>query len=129
MAYEPTQWKAGDTVTSAKLNKMEQGIAASGGIRVVQLLVSNFGPITLVITPNELINAFRNSEVIIISGVNSEGNTFQSLISDYHYDGTTYFIQVNEDLPIFTFSDPDVTFSYTPESSGDNNPGGGNISL
>lgn len=26
MAYEPTNWKAGDVVTSAKLNKMEQGI-------------------------------------------------------------------------------------------------------
>ena len=27
MSYIPTEWKAGDTVTSAKLNKMEQGIA------------------------------------------------------------------------------------------------------
>ena len=31
MSYTPTNWKAGDTVTSTKLNKMEQGIAASGG--------------------------------------------------------------------------------------------------
>lgn len=30
MSYEPTNWKAGDTVTSAKLNKIEQGIAKSG---------------------------------------------------------------------------------------------------
>ena len=30
MTYNPTNWKAGDTVTSAKLNKMEQGIANSG---------------------------------------------------------------------------------------------------
>ena len=29
MSYEPTQWSAGDTVTSAKLNKLEQGIANS----------------------------------------------------------------------------------------------------
>lgn len=27
MSYEPTNWKDGDLVTSAKLNKMEQGIA------------------------------------------------------------------------------------------------------
>ena len=27
MSYEPTNWKAGDTVTSAKLNKLEQGVA------------------------------------------------------------------------------------------------------
>ena len=27
MSYTPTTWKSGDTVTSAKLNKIEQGIA------------------------------------------------------------------------------------------------------
>ena len=27
MAYEPTQWRSGDTITSERLNKMEQGIA------------------------------------------------------------------------------------------------------
>lgn len=32
MAYTPTEWQSGDIVTSAKLNKIEQGIAdASGG--------------------------------------------------------------------------------------------------
>ena len=30
MSYTPTNWKSGDVVTSAKLNKMEGGIAASG---------------------------------------------------------------------------------------------------
>ena len=35
MSYEPTQWKDGDLVTSAKLNKIEQGIAAGGGILIV----------------------------------------------------------------------------------------------
>lgn len=33
MSYEPTNWKDGDLVTSAKLNKMEQGIA--NGVLVV----------------------------------------------------------------------------------------------
>ena len=35
MSYEPTQWKDGDLVTSAKLNKLEQGVANGGGIMVV----------------------------------------------------------------------------------------------
>lgn len=35
MTYEPTQWKAGDTVTSAKLNKIEQGIAGAGGANIL----------------------------------------------------------------------------------------------
>lgn len=35
MSYEPTNWKDGDLVTSAKLNKIEQGIAAGGGVLIV----------------------------------------------------------------------------------------------
>lgn len=35
MSYTPTNWSAGDTVTSAKLNKMEQGIANAGGANIL----------------------------------------------------------------------------------------------
>lgn len=35
MSYEPTEWKTGDVVTSAKLNKLEQGVADAGGILVL----------------------------------------------------------------------------------------------
>lgn len=31
MSYEPTTWKDGDLVTSAKLNKLENGVAAASG--------------------------------------------------------------------------------------------------
>ena len=31
MAYTPTQWVTGDTVTATKLNKLEQGVANAGG--------------------------------------------------------------------------------------------------
>ena len=31
MAYEPTVWESGDIVTSAKLNKLEQGVASAAG--------------------------------------------------------------------------------------------------
>lgn len=41
MSYEPTQWKAGDTVTSAKLNKIEQGIAANGGVLIIPIFSYN----------------------------------------------------------------------------------------
>lgn len=30
MSYTPTEWKKGDKVTSAKLNKLEQGVADAG---------------------------------------------------------------------------------------------------
>ena len=35
MSYTPTEWKSGDVVTSAKLNKIEQGIASAGGVLIV----------------------------------------------------------------------------------------------
>lgn len=38
MSYIPTNWKAGDTVTSAKLNKIEQGIATSSGTLIVHMI-------------------------------------------------------------------------------------------
>lgn len=39
MAYTPTEWKKGDIVSSAKLNKMEEGIANAGPL-VVTLIPS-----------------------------------------------------------------------------------------
>lgn len=35
MSYTPTNWKAGDTVTSAKLNKIEQGIVNAEGANIL----------------------------------------------------------------------------------------------
>ena len=40
MSYTPTTWAAGDTVTAAKLNKLEQGVA-SGGVLVVNMSLNN----------------------------------------------------------------------------------------
>jgi len=31
MSYTPTEWNTGDVITSAKLNKLEQGVAEAGG--------------------------------------------------------------------------------------------------
>ena len=45
MAYEPTQWRSGDTITSERLNKMEQGIAGSGDVYVLHT--------TMTVTPAE----------------------------------------------------------------------------
>lgn len=36
MPYEPTNWKTGDVVTSAKLNKLEQGVSGGGVLKVTE---------------------------------------------------------------------------------------------
>lgn len=35
MSYTPNTWQTGDTITAAKLNNMEQGIASAGGVLIV----------------------------------------------------------------------------------------------
>lgn len=82
--YNPTNWQAGDTVTSAKLNKIEQGIA-NGGIRIVHAIEiepsgevvqeisegeqaqNNTSPdMHLDITPNDLEDMLNNGQLPIL---------------------------------------------------------------
>lgn len=57
MAYDPTVWKSGDTITSAKLNKLENGLAeASGGGTGGGVLVVNDNNGTLDKTWQEIVN-------------------------------------------------------------------------
>lgn len=37
MAYTPTMWKTGDTVTAANLNKLEEGVANAGGVLSIEM--------------------------------------------------------------------------------------------
>lgn len=44
MAYTPTTWTTGDTVTATKMNKIENGIAnAGGGNPTIKMVTNNFG--------------------------------------------------------------------------------------
>jgi hypothetical protein len=64
MAYEPTTWKSGDVVTSEKLNKIEQGIAAgsSGGNGAMTVgVVIDGNTITLDKTWKELAVAIKTN--------------------------------------------------------------------
>lgn len=42
MAYTPTNWSTGDTVTATKLNKLEQGIANAGSVATVRFSASGY---------------------------------------------------------------------------------------
>ena len=81
MSYEPTIWKDGDLVTSAKLNKLEQGVADGGGTLIVNLSIGEMGgnlraatqgeaasepPMICDKTAGEIYEAFRNGNVRFI---------------------------------------------------------------
>ena len=53
MAYEPTVWKDGDVISAAKLNKIENGVAAGGGLPEVH--------IDFTISDNEIVPSVRES--------------------------------------------------------------------
>ncbi len=107
MSYTPTNWKAGDTVTSAKLNKMEQGIANGGEIQVVHY---NHG--TLDKTWQEIYDggfgviAFEQSDDLsydpIIGIHKSSDNLFivkTAWIYDAGFETITYSAQSPDDYP------------------------------
>ena len=70
MAYEPTNWKSGDVVTSAKLNKLEQAVA-SGGVMVVNATFDG-GVATLDKTWQEIYDDIASGSFVYIK-VNGKG--------------------------------------------------------
>lgn len=46
MSYEPTNWVSGDTITAARLNKMEQGIADSGSDGGWDIIIKSVGNVS-----------------------------------------------------------------------------------
>lgn len=42
MAYTPTNWVTGDTVTASAMNKMENGIANAGSLAIVRFSASGY---------------------------------------------------------------------------------------
>lgn len=71
MAYEPTNWKTGDIVTSEKLNKLENGVAGADGFMAVNGQYdagdeSTAETITLDITAVELYEALTNGAFVVV---------------------------------------------------------------
>lgn len=118
MSYTPTNWKAGDVVTSAKLNKMEQGIAAGGGIRIVHLThledESSEGEtvsptMQLDITPNELREAFEN-EKLVVTFTSEDSAMSVGIISAVYLEDSTYGCMIFGNGARFYSTDPDEYF-------------------
>lgn len=71
MAYDPTVWKSGDTITSAKLNKLENCLAeASGGGTGGGVLVANDENGTLDKTWLEIATAIGAGTLVVIPSTN-----------------------------------------------------------
>ena len=102
MAYEPTQWRSGDTITSERLNKMEQGIAGGGSGEFYALHT------TQTVTPAENENdastiTFSSVELredglpmwlIVDNYIGENNNTYACVIMLDRYDNETFTYKI-----------------------------------
>lgn len=74
MSYSPTTWETGDTITAAKLNNMEQGIANASGTLLVSVETAQDGHnLALDKTWTEIHTAILSNGVTIIKHETGEG--------------------------------------------------------
>lgn len=89
MAYEPTQWRSGDTITSERLNKMEQGIAGSGDVYVLHTTVNDTDE-TVTYSSVEL----REDGLpicLIVDNASGQNTTFASVGTLSQYDSDFFY--------------------------------------
>ena len=85
MTYNPTEWKAGDVVTSEKLNKLEQGVA--GSVVNTTMLIDAVAP-HLDKTVAELRDAlYSGAVVVVITPSEQEAQEIEvDIIRHYEFD-------------------------------------------
>lgn len=105
MSYNPTQWSAGDTVTSAKLNKMEQGISNNEVLEINAIMDVETGSIHLDKTWQEIYNA--NNSVIIISSGSEEYPMRMKVICAGVNENSFVVVCFLEGPIVFSATDPD----------------------
>lgn len=121
MSYEPTQWSAGDTVTSAKLNKIEQGIAANGEILLVHTTLNGDNLPTLDKTWQEI----HDADICYIIYRNNESSACILVMGTSIYEGEYTVGATNfQDLQVYVTDSPNnyPTRSMTPIPGDGSNP-------
>lgn len=111
MAYTPTTWATGDTVTATKLNKIEQGIANAGSAMIVNV-VNN----ALDKTYTEIYDAITSGVPVYMrygygsSESFSETQTLAPIVAAYRYSDSVYRVAVNS--PSFWFQISSIQNKY-----------------
>lgn len=95
MSYEPTTWKSGDIVTSAKLNKLEQGVANAGGCLVVNVNVEgdpqSGATYTLDKTWQEIYDTVTSGTPVFLFLTSVENYAYTFAVEGVTYDGIAHY--------------------------------------
>lgn len=120
MSYTKTTWASGDTITSAKLNKIEQGIYDASGTGESSIFVVNNVDDTLDKTALEIQSAITSGKIVEILAEVSNGNYavdyvtgFTSPDNDAGGTITTVYGDYNEFKSVYVFSSLNDYPEYT----------------
>jgi len=106
MSYTPTVWKKGDKITSEKLNKLENGVAGSGGGALMCSLNMSTGLLNK--TWKEVADAAEVGPVVMLVGVQTGVKVYSHL--------TTVAVQDGEYGLVFSNGNQDVALSAESET-------------
>lgn len=112
MAYTPTNWATGDTVTATKLNKLEQGVANAGGGFDAEISLygdSQGSQGTIISGSYAELSALLNNNIapnILVrvwfsnySGINLKGTTTATVLYGYYPDYSEPFMMFVYKVP------------------------------
>ena len=129
MAYEPTNWKAGDVVTSAKLNKIEQGIVDGGSDMFIVTLTGAYDESTQSTaysadkTFAEIDAAYSSGEPVYLKEVDPEDETYAMWFppAECAAAGDAYiWRQISFNIPASSSMNGELFFTeFTFSASGD----------
>lgn len=92
MAYTPTTWNRGDTVTSTKLNKLEQGVANAGNA-LICTCNNNGNDYVLDKTVQEIYDAMESGTPVYV--------TYTYGVPVTNYESNKFFAQI---IKIYTYN-------------------------
>lgn len=97
MSYTPYTWQSGDTVTAARLNNIEQGVANAGGVLVVNAVISD-DSVYLDKTYNEIKSAIIDGKLIGILRAFEEDDYYFETIQSVSIDNSNYCVITAESI-------------------------------
>ena len=115
MSYTPTTWKDGDLVTSAKLNKIENGIVGASGLFIIHeewQEENNEYSLTDNVSYNDVKNALLSGKLPILLDIYDEGIS-SDYFSSIDYEDDTYRV-IFKDTTLIA-EDPDEPLQIQSE--------------
>lgn len=122
MAYEKTTWAAGDIVTAAKLNNLENGVANASTIILNGILENDI--LKLNMTAGDLYMAIKSGHTIMLCNDESNNQEFLHTIRSAGYFDKGYYFEFNgltNKSLVFTASSADDYPEPYVESGDDDN--------